>query len=179
MVSGPLCNKASSAAKSVRHSPVFEMLCSATRLSARKLFAITSQSRGAVMRSVFVTIFFQSGSLGWGLGLDRDVGRRQQAIHGNCSCAANHQNGRSRQQEEVVLITFPFLCSRPVHPEAEVTMNHSNGHDHVAKDSKRRNSGEHSKDQTQSAEELRSDGQKCEYSRDVQHSREEIGRAHV
>src|SRR5580700_7570978 len=35
IVSGPLCRRASSATKSVRHSPVLAMLCSASRLSAR------------------------------------------------------------------------------------------------------------------------------------------------
>src|SRR6266849_3362463 len=77
----------------------------------------------------------------------------------------------------MVLITFPLLRSSPVHPEAELTMNHGDGHDHVAKHSKGRDAGEQSKDKTQSAEEFRGDGQKCKYGRDVQHSREETHRA--
>src|SRR5437016_4393117 len=130
------------------------------------------------MRSLLFIVFPQSSSLGPGLGRDPVTrGRRQEAIDGSCSCAANHQKGRRRQQEEVVFITFSLLCSRPVHPEAELTMNHRNGHDHVAKDSKGRNAGEQSKDKTQSAKEFRGDGQKCEYGRNVQHSREESHRA--
>src|SRR6266436_1094078 len=104
-------------------------------------------------------------------------GGRQQAIHGSRSCAANHQKGRRRQQEEVVFITFSLLCSRPVHPEAELTMNHRDGHDHVAKNSKGRKASEQSEDETQSAEEFCGDGQKCEYGRNVQDSREEAHRA--
>src|SRR6266566_10035148 len=85
------------------------------------------------MRSLLFIVFPQSSSLGPGLGRDPVTrGRRQEAIDGSCSCAANHQKGRRRQQEEVVFITFSLLCSRPVHPEAELTMNHRDGHDHVA-----------------------------------------------
>src|ERR1700730_9872658 len=124
------------------------------------------------MRGFFFIMFSQSGSLG--LGLDPVVrGGGQQAINGSCSCAANHQKCRSRQQEEVVLITFSLLCSSPVHKEAESSVNQCDGHDHVAKDSKGRNAREQSQDKTQSAEEFRGDGQKSEYSRNVHNSREE------
>ena len=77
----------------------------------------------------------------------------------------------------MVLITFSLLSSSPVHPEAELTMNHRDGHDHVAKDCKGRNASEQSEDETQSAEEFRGDGQKREYGRNVQDSREEAHRA--
>src|ERR1700704_2654507 len=77
----------------------------------------------------------------------------------------------------MVLITFSLLCSGPVHKEAESAMNHCDGHDHVAKDSKGRNASEQSQDKTQSAEEFRGDGQKCEYRRNVQDSREEAHRS--
>src|SRR2546430_357201 len=130
------------------------------------------------MRSLLFIVFPQSSSLGTGLGRDPVTrGRRQEAIDGGCSCAANHQKSRSRQQEEVVLITFALLRSSPVHKESKIMMNHGDGHDHVAKRSKGCNASEQSEDQTKSAEEFRGDGQKCEYGRNVQHSREESHRA--
>src|SRR6266849_3108887 len=130
------------------------------------------------MRPLIFTLISLSSSLGPGLGLDPVVRRgRQQAIHGSCAGTANHQKGQSRQREEVVLITFSLLCTSPVHPEAESTKNQRDGHYHVAKDSKGCNAREQSKDKTQSTEEFRGNGQKCEYGRDVQHSREETHRA--
>src|SRR2546430_12674891 len=77
----------------------------------------------------------------------------------------------------MVLITFPLLRSSPVHPESELSMNHGDSHDHVAKHSNGRDAGEQSKDKTHSPEEFRGDGQKCKYGRDVQYSREETHRA--
>jgi hypothetical protein len=56
-------------------------------------------------------------------------------------------------------------------------MDHCDGHDHVAKDAKRRNPREQSEGKTQSAEEFRGNGQKCEYGRNVQDSRKEAHRA--
>jgi hypothetical protein len=56
-------------------------------------------------------------------------------------------------------------------------MYHGDGHDHVAKDSKGRHAGEQPEDKTQSAEEFRGNGQKCECGRDVQDAREEAHRA--
>src|ERR1700686_4854636 len=62
-MSGPLCRRASSAAKSVRHNPALAMLAAASRLSARWLLINTSQSRGAVMEPFFFTISYQAA---WG-----------------------------------------------------------------------------------------------------------------
>src|SRR5258708_28669368 len=56
-------------------------------------------------------------------------------------------------------------------------MNQRDGHDYVAKDSKGRNASEQSEDKTQSAEEFRGNGQKCEYGRNVHDSSEEAHRA--
>src|SRR5882762_956269 len=123
------------------------------------------------MREPFFITFPDQAA--WSRALIRLLFAREQAIDGSSSCAANHQKGRSRQHEEVVLITFSLLCSSPVHKEAELTMNQRDGHHHVAKDSKGRNTSEQSEDKTQSAEEFRSNGQKCEYGRNVQDSREE------
>src|SRR6267378_3514806 len=107
-----------------------------------------------------------SGSLGPRVSLNPVVrAGRQQPIDGSCTCAANHQEGRSRQHEEVVLIALSLLCSSPVHKEAELTMNHRDGHDHVAKDSQGSNASEQSENKTQSAEKFRGNGQKCENSR--------------
>src|SRR5260370_19340653 len=119
MVSGPLCKRASSATKSVRHRPVLTMLCSASRLRARKLFAITSQSRGAVMTPLFFIMCPRSGDLRPYLAPDAVVlhGGKQQAIDGNCSCAANHQKDCNRQCEKVEFKTFSFLRARPVPKE--------------------------------------------------------------
>src|SRR5712692_8733532 len=130
------------------------------------------------MRPLIFTLISLSSSLGQGLGLDPVVRRgRQQAIHGSCAGTANHQKGQSRQREEVVLITFSLLCTSPVHPEAESTMNQRDGYYHVAKDPKGCNAGEQSEEKTQTAKEFRGNGQKCECGRDVQHSREETHRA--
>ena len=56
-------------------------------------------------------------------------------------------------------------------------MNHGDGHDHVAKDSKGCNARNQPDNEPQPAKELGGSGQKCEYGRDVQHSREESHRA--
>lgn len=56
-------------------------------------------------------------------------------------------------------------------------MNHRNGHEHVAENSKGRNPCEQPEDKTQSAEDFRGNSQKCEYGRNVQDSREEAHRA--
>src|SRR5437868_5837428 len=77
----------------------------------------------------------------------------------------------------MVLITFSLLRTSPVHPKAELMMDHCDSHDHVAKDPKGRNASEQSEDKTQSAEEFRGNGQKCECSRNMQDSREEPHRA--
>src|SRR5712692_639779 len=77
----------------------------------------------------------------------------------------------------MVLITFPLLRSSPVHPEAELTMNHGDRHEHVAKHSKGGNPSEQSDDKTQSTQEFRGDGQKREYRRNVEDSREKAHRA--
>jgi hypothetical protein len=69
-------------------------------------------------------------------------GRRQQAIDGSCSSATNHQKRRDRKRKKVELITFSLLCSRPVHEQAELMMNHRDGHEHVGKDSKGCNASE-------------------------------------
>jgi len=52
-------------------------------------------------------------------------------------------------------------------------MNQRDRHDHVAKDSKGCESSKQSEDKTQSAEEFRGNGQKCEYGRNMQDSGEE------
>ena len=60
---------------------------------------------------------------------------RQQAIDGSCACAANHQKDRNRQRQEVELKAFSLLRARPVHEEAELTMDHGDRYQHVAKGS--------------------------------------------
>src|SRR5437870_8112013 len=145
MVSGPLCKRASSATKSVRHSPVLAILCSASRLSARKDFAITNQSRGAAMGSLLLIFIMraQSGCLGSNPGLSPVArGGKQQAIDGSCACAANHKKDRNRQCQEVEFKTFSLLRPCPVHKEAELTTDHCDGYEHVAKDSKGSNAAE-------------------------------------
>src|SRR5258708_5640701 len=102
---------------------------------------------------------------------------RQQSVRRSCSGAANHQERRNRQREQVVLITLAFLCSGPVHKEAELTMHHHDSHDHVHKDSKGRYAGERSEDQAQSAEKLRRNRQKREHHRNVHDSGKEAHRA--
>src|SRR5579872_3259991 len=174
MVSGPLCNRASSATKSVRHSPVLAILCSASRLRARELFAITSQSRGAVMTPLFFIMCSRSGGLRSHLAPDAVLRRgRQEAIDGSCTCSANHQKDRNRQRQKVELKAFSLLRPRPVHKEAELVMDHCDRYEHVAKDSKRGNAGKQAEDETQSPEKFRGNGQKCERGRDVHHAGEE------
>src|SRR4029077_752598 len=104
-------------------------------------------------------------------------GGRQQAIDGSCACSANHQEDRNRECQKVELKTFSLLRARPVHKEAELMMDHYDGYEHVAKDSKGGDAGEQTEDEAQSPKEFRGNGQKCEYRRDVQHSGEEAHRA--
>src|SRR5258708_25982777 len=120
------------------------------------------------MRSLFFTMLLRSGSLRGGMEPRLIVcGEKQEAIDRSCTCAPNHQNDRSRQQQEVILITLTLLCPSPVHKEPELMMDHCNRHNHVARDSKGCNPSEQAEDKTQSAEEFRGNGQKCEYSRNV------------
>src|ERR1700722_13243760 len=138
MVSGPLWSRASSAAKSVRHSPALVMLCSARSLSAWWLLAITHHSCGAVIRLALFFISLRSGNLHPGRTLCR---RCQHPVDGNGSGAANHQKSRNRKHEQVILEGLALLCSGPVHKEAEPIMNHRYGHNHIEEDSKAGNWG--------------------------------------
>src|ERR1700733_6796205 len=104
-------------------------------------------------------------------------GNKQEAIDRSCTSAPNHQNDQSRKQEEVKLITLALLCAGPVHKEPELMMDHCNRDNHVARDPKGCNPGQEAEDKTQSAEEFRGNGQKCEYSRNVHDSGEEAHRA--
>jgi hypothetical protein len=61
----------------------------------------------------------------------------------------------------VELKTLTLLRPRPVHKEAELMMHHCDRYEHVAKDSKGRKTGEQAEDETQSLEEFRGNGQKC------------------
>src|SRR6266536_955390 len=130
------------------------------------------------MTPLFFIMCARSGRLRPYLAPDAVLrGGRQEAIDGTCTCAPNHQNDRSRQQEEVILITLTLLCPSPVHKEPELMMDHCNRHNHVARDAKGCNPSEQAEDKTQSPDEFRGNGQKCEYGRDVQDSREEAHRA--
>jgi hypothetical protein len=60
----------------------------------------------------------------------------------------------------------PYLRSRPVHKQAELMMDHRNSDDHVAEDSKGRNTSEQPEDKTQSTEEFRRNRQKREWGRE-------------
>src|SRR5579864_5327388 len=171
IVSGPLCNRLSSAAKSVRHSPAFLMLSSARRVSARWLLIRTSQSRGAEMLWLFLTRFSPSY-----LGLIARPGR-QQPIDRSCPGAADHQKHRDRKRQKVILETLSLLRSCPVREETEPVVNRSDGHHHVAKDSKGRNSSEQAEDQAQSPEKFCRNRQKSQRRWDVHHSGEETHRA--
>src|ERR1700733_93639 len=164
MVSGPLWSRASSAAKSVRHSPALVMLCSARSLSAWWLLAITHHSCGAVIRLALFFISLRSGNLHPGRTLCR---RCQHPVDGNGSGAANHQKSRNRKHEQVILEALALLCSGPVHKEAEPIMNHRYGHNHIEEDSQCGNSGQEPKNQAEAAKEFRSKRQKREQHRNV------------
>src|SRR5262249_31807061 len=150
MVSGPLCNRASSAAKSVRHNPAFAMLCSVRSRKAWWLRVITSHSRGPAMRRLLFIAFLLSGNLHPG-PLTR---RRQQAVDGSSSRAADHQKRGYREHQQVILEALSLLRPRPVHEEAELRMNHRNGYDHVAKDAESCEARKEAEDETQPAEEF-------------------------
>src|SRR5215471_18062791 len=167
MVSGPLCSRASSAAKSVRHSPAFVMLCSARSLSAWWLLIITNHNCGAVIRVAVFFISFVSGNLHLSGVLWRG---RQHPVEGKCSGAANHYKNRGRKYEQVILESLTFLCTRPVHKEPELMMNHGYGHNHVGENSQCGNSGQESENQAEATKEFRGDSQKREQRRNVHHA---------
>jgi hypothetical protein len=77
----------------------------------------------------------------------------------------------------MLFISLSLLRSSPVHKEAKITMNHRDGHDHIAKNSERCNARKQSEDKPQSAEEFCGNGQNCECGRNVQDSHKEAHRA--
>src|ERR1700688_4378268 len=80
----------------------------------------------------------------------------------------NHQKTSNRKHEQVILDALALLCSRPVHKEAELMMNHGDGHHHIAEDTQCCNSGQESKNEAEAAKELRSNREKRERRRNVQ-----------
>jgi len=94
-----LCNRASSAAKSVRQQPrVGDTLLHEEAQRTITLGNHQPEPRCCNAITLFL-MFPQSGSLRTGLSTDPAVRwGRQQAIEGSCSCASNHQKGRSCQQ---------------------------------------------------------------------------------
>jgi hypothetical protein len=71
------------------------------------------------------------------------------------------------------LVALTLLRSCPIHEETEVVMDHRYGHDHIAKDSECRDSGQEPENEAQPAKEFCSNRQKCEQRRNVQGAGEE------
>src|SRR6266536_1110381 len=105
-------------------------------------------------RLPFVTARYLSGRLGV---RPADCARLQQPVEGSRAAAANHQEDRVSDHEQVVLVAFPFLRSHPVHKEPVREMDHQDRHHHVAEDAEGRDPRQQPDDQAQSAKEFRGD----------------------
>src|SRR5436305_5873128 len=77
----------------------------------------------------------------------------------------------------MVLNAFSLLRTRPIHKEAKLSVNHCYCNQHVDRDPKCSDASEETEDQSQSTEELGSDGQKRKHGRNVHGSGKETHRA--
>src|SRR5215472_7485584 len=109
--------------------------------------------------SPFHNFSFQSGNLYLGSTLAL---QGEQPINRGCSSASNHEKHGNREHKQMIFVTFALLASGPVHKESELMMNHSDGHDHIGEDSQRRDSGQESQNEAESAKEFRAYGQESE-----------------
>ena len=62
----------------------------------------------------------------------------------------------------MIFVALALLCSRPIHKEAEVVMDHCDGHDHVRKDAESGDARQKSKHKPQATKEFCGDGQERE-----------------
>ena len=68
----------------------------------------------------------------------------------------------------MILVTLALLLTRPVHEEAEMTVNHEDDHEHLDPDPEGGDAREESDNQPQPAKELGNDGEQGERRRDSQ-----------
>ena len=99
-------------------------------------------------------------------------GRRDHAIKRKGTRAANHQERRNGQRQQVIFESFALLCATPVHEEPEAAVHHGDRDHHIYSDSEGGDPCEESQDQPQTAKELGGNREVGERRGNVQVTRE-------
>src|SRR3954470_12070678 len=143
--------------KSLRHRPSLAMLCSTRTLRALWQRARTTQSWPDV------GVFGMRNPL-----RSSGFARREYSIEGKSTRSADEQVGDHGKYEQMVFVAFALLGSGPVCEKAVCAVNRENGHQHVRTDTESGYSCKQTDDETETAKELRKDGEHGEGRRDVE-----------
>ena len=109
--------------------------------------------------------------------LRRTLARRPHAVHRVCTAAANHDDERETEREQVILVALAVLSSCPIHEEAHVPVNHRDRDQHDYGDPEGRHPRQSADEQSERPQELSGDREHRERNRNAELARHEPDRS--